>query len=134
VDEVVLEALKGRSMTLRRVSHRDASGLWTYRVTLSLPEGSLTTDVHDHGRALARFFQELADAWRGFADRKEFGHPEGQFSLSCVHDGHGTVTCDVRLGEGRHGSWSAKMTMEFDAGTQLERVASAVESFVAAGA
>jgi hypothetical protein len=132
MDEVILDGEQGRSLTFRRVSKRDFDSFWTYRVTLSLPEGSMATDVHDRGTRLATFFRELADAWRGFSGTKDFGECDSQFSLSCVYDGHGMVRCRVRLSDGFADGWHTEATVALGAGAHLERLAGAIEGFVEA--
>jgi hypothetical protein len=99
VERVDLNAGNGRRLILERVSGRDVDPVWSFRATLAVHEGTTTTIVYEHGRRLAAYFRELADAWQGFDGVKSFASLEGQLTIDASHDGLGIVWCDVRLRE-----------------------------------
>jgi hypothetical protein len=99
-------------------------------VTLSLPEGDVTTEVWEMGTGLGPYFRDLANSWQGFEGSKDYSSLEGQFGLSCRHDGRGTVTCSVTLRQPAPPEWSVKAVLDFGAGAHLERLADEVESFL----
>jgi hypothetical protein len=45
VDDVKLTGENGRTLTLKRVSHRDDESVWSYEATLAVPGGAMTTIV-----------------------------------------------------------------------------------------
>lgn len=132
VEEVVLEGQDGRRLTLRRSSSRDSEAVWSYGATLTIPEGSFSTDVYDDGDWLGPFVRDLAESWRGFEGVKEYTSLEGQMRLECRHDGLGAVECRVILRQPAPPEWSAEAVHRFGAGADLDRVAGEVEAFVAA--
>ena len=134
VEEVVLDAESGRSLTLRRTQNRDSEGHWSYHATLTLPEGQVTTEVNDYGDLLGPFTRDLANAWRGFDGTKEYESLEGHLVLSCTHDGVGMVECKVMMRQPWPGDWRVEAVLRFGAGAHLERLAGQVEAFVAGGA
>jgi uncharacterized protein DUF6228 len=133
VQEVQLDAEGGRSLTLQRTRAQDNESVWSYVAKLTIPEGELATEVYDHGDWLRPFFQDLADAWRGFEGTKEYGSLEGQLLLACQHDGRGTVECKVTLRQPWPPEWSVEAVLHFGAGAHLERLADQVGAFVAGG-
>jgi hypothetical protein len=127
----LLDGVNGRRLTISSASKADAEDIWSYHVALSLPEGKVETVVWDLGDGLARFLRELADGWAGFDGVKEFSSLEGQLSLSCRHDGRGTVECVVAVGQLEPPTWDLKADVDFGAGAHLERIAHDAEKFVA---
>lgn len=132
--EVVLNGQNGRELRLRRLAQRDVEQLWSYEATLSLPSGHATIEVVDHGDRLGSFLREVADAWQGFGDAKEYSSLEGQLRLSLTHDGRGTVACVVTLGQPSPPEWHIEGVLQLGAGSHLESIATDVESFVAGSA
>lgn len=128
--EATLTAENGRTLQLQRLTSRDDEAVWEFEATLSIPGGSVTTIVYDHGTSLASFFRELADAWRGFSDIKSFGSLEGQFTIDARHDGLGTVHCDVRLRQPWPPEWEVSASLDFGAGAHLDELAKEIERFV----
>jgi Family of unknown function (DUF6228) len=131
MDEVTLEGVNGRSLSLRLDSAPDADAVWRYVARLSLPEGTVTSEVWDIGPGLAAFFRDVASSWQGFDGVKEYGSLEGQLLLSCRHDGVGTVECTVTLCHQAPPKWLFQADLQFGAGAHLERLAGEIEEFVA---
>lgn len=104
--------------------------MWSYSATLTFAEGEASTEVHEHGGSLAPFLRELADAWRGFEDTRTYGSLEGQLTLSCRHDGLGSIVCNVTLGQPWPPEWHLDVVLVFGAGAHLDRIARDVEAFI----
>jgi hypothetical protein len=130
VEEITLDGMNGRSLTLRIDQGRDVDAIWRYVAVLSLPQGSVTSEVWDCGSGLAAFVRDIASGWRGFEGLKEYANLEGQLHLSCRHDGKGTVECKVALRQPEPPEWSFEAVLQFGAGAHLERLADEVEAFV----
>ncbi|MGO9558648.1 MAG: DUF6228 family protein [Acidimicrobiales bacterium] len=126
--ETTLIDIAGRKLTLGTDRQPDSDGVWAYRATLAVPEGTVTTDVWDIGNGLATFVREVADAWQGFEGTKEFSSLEGQLELSCQHDGVGTVVCIVRLRRPQPPEWRFEAVLQLGAGAQLDEFASEIEA------
>lgn len=118
-------------MSLERVADRDAESIWSYRATLAVPGGAVTTVVYEHGGWLAAYFRELADAWSGFKGTKSFASLEGQLTIDARHDGVGTVWCLIHLREPSPPAWDFNASLDFDAGAQLDHLAREIHAFVA---
>jgi hypothetical protein len=62
VNELVLDGVNGRGVTLSDARVPDADEIWSYRVSLQMPEGHIQAVVWDSGVDLARFLRDLAGA------------------------------------------------------------------------
>jgi hypothetical protein len=123
--EVTLTAENGRTLRLGNVV-RSGDGSIDYDATLTVPGGSVTTTVHEHGTWLPGFFRDLAGAWMGFDDPKSFGSLEGQLTIYARHDGLGTVFCEVTLRQPWPPEWSLSASLDFGAGAHLEVIAAEI--------
>lgn len=83
----------------------------------------------DGARGLVRFFEELAEAWRGWPDERIFESVEHDLLIVATHDGH--VRLDVRLQQTTHpDGWRVEVSLRLDAGEQLARAARDVRAVV----
>jgi Family of unknown function (DUF6228) len=130
VNEFVLDGVNGRRVTFSDARAPDADEIWSYRVSLQMPEGQVQAVVWDCGVDLARFLRELADAWRGFDGVKTFRSLEGQFALDCHHDGKGTAECMLTLGRPGPSGWTLTAAVDLGSGAHLDRIALDAEEFV----
>ena len=129
MEEVTLDSINGRSLTLRRDLALDSERIWRFVATLSSPKGAVTTKVLDLGPGLAAFVREVAVEWSGFVGLKEYATLEGQLLLSCRHDGKGAVYCSATLRQPEPPEWSLEAELQFGAGAHLEKLADDVEAF-----
>ncbi len=116
----------------RRVTLADLSGSaenLRYSATLTTETGECTVGVWEYNSSLAAFVRSLADDWAGFEGERTYDSIEGHISLVCRHDGQGTVSCRVTIGQVWPPEWSMTADMEFGAGVHLERIAGDVERF-----
>jgi hypothetical protein len=58
---------------------------------------------------------------------------ESELSMSCRHDGKGSVECVVSLVRPWRPSWTLTAEMDFGAGAHLERIAIDAEEFFGIG-
>jgi hypothetical protein len=130
VDAVIIDGENGRTLAISNPHPRDQDEIWAYDAKLETEAGAMQTRVWDSGESLARYFRELAEAWRGFDEAREFDALEGQLWLRSVHDGKGTVTCTVTLRRPEPPTWTAQADLLLGAGAHLDRIASDLESFV----
>lgn len=128
--EAVVDGQNGRRLVLseRSGSAEDTS----YLVTLTTEAGEASLVVYDYRPHLAAFVREVAESWTGFDGTKEYESLEGQLSLTCRHDGLGSVECRVTIGQVAPPEWSMTAVLSLGAGSHLQRVADSVEQFFAA--
>lgn len=130
MDRVELTAGNGRTLTLEHISDPDNESVWSYHATLAVPgAGTMTTVVHDHGRLLAGYIRELADAWSGFDGTKSFASLEGQLTIDARHDGLGTVLCLIHLRQPWLPEWDLSASFDLGASAHLDRLANEIEMF-----
>lgn len=128
VVEVTLTGENGRSLRLSKAVRGGDDRLESFEATLVvLGVGSATTTVNEYGSQLAPFFNELAEAWRGFDDVKTFASLEGQLTIAARHDGRGTVDCEVSLRQPWPPEWTFSAVLDFGAGAHLESLAADVQ-------
>ena len=101
-----------------------------FAATLTTESGECAVEVWEYNSGLAAFLRAVANDWAGFDGERTYATIEGHLELSCRHDGHGTVTCRVTLGQPWPPEWSMKAVLELGAGAHLERIASDVEMFL----
>jgi hypothetical protein len=77
---------------------------------------------------LARLFKEIARELRGWSGQKEWETVEGDFPLSCTHDGLGHIETIVAL-RPLYERWEARGSLVLEAGT-LDSVARDVRRFL----
>ena len=95
-----------------------------FRVTIRSVHLSAFTNVYifdPFDTNLVRFFEDLADNWRGFNGEKEWSSLEGEFSLNCTSDnfGHFALEATIRNFEDTR---YARKTIFIESG-QLEKIA-----------
>lgn len=78
---------------------------------------------------LAAFVRSLANDWVGFDGGRQYASTEGEFTLACRHDGHGTVSCQVTVGQPWPPEWSITAQIQFGPGARLERIADDLKHF-----
>jgi hypothetical protein len=113
-------------------STRSASGLWAMRARVRVPSLDASALVHLHSSqdaGLPEFFAALAADWKGWTGAREWQTLEGGLTLSCTHDGRGTISMGPELRELNLG-WVVRAIVPIDAG-QLEQVAADVAAFFA---
>jgi Family of unknown function (DUF6228) len=77
----------------------------------------LEKDETVHG--LNTFFESLARDWRGWKGERIWSSLEGEFHITALHNGLGTVELIVSVGHREPtsaGVWDATVTLFFDAG------------------
>lgn len=76
---------------------------------------------------LKKFFEELAENWKGFDGEKVWTSLEGEFTLTCTSDnlGHFAIESTIR---NNLDTWNVRNTIYVEAG-QLEEIASEVKKF-----
>lgn len=129
MNEIVLDSERGRYLTLRRKTWPDDESFESMVVTLGFPEGQVTTTVWDYRSALAPFFADLAESWRGFTGVKEYASIEGELALECTHDGLGSIRCDATLRHPAPPEWTFSAVLVWGVGAHLDRLASEVGRF-----
>ena len=102
--------------------------------TLECPDLTATLVFYELSMdLLARYFDQLAQDWRGWDGERAWESLEHDLSLIATHDGRGTVRLRVLLrtdtldarGEGW---WRAEASLSIDAGTYLTNVARAAKT------
>jgi hypothetical protein len=110
--------------------------LWALMVELRLDGLAARTHVwlgpEEVEPSLAELFDDLAANWRGWAGQKDWEGKEGGLTLSCSHDGVGTVSIVVHLSHLSGAGWSVRGMIAVDAG-QLDQIASDVRRLVTLG-
>ena len=128
VREAVIDC-EGGVLTLRSIDGGDtAEGFW-YKATLALPTAEATVKVFDFNDGLAGFARGLADAWAGFNGRREWCSLDGEFRITCTHNGLGAVECSVTLCEPSPPEWLLRASLTLGAGAHLDRVANDLLEF-----
>jgi hypothetical protein len=76
---------------------------------------------------LDQFLAGLADGWQGWPGARVWRALEGRLELDARHDGSGHVTLGVTLKSHRYRrrgeDWSARTSLIFEAGDQMQQVA-----------
>lgn len=85
--------------------------------------------VWEYKSGLAAFVRSLASDWAGFDGKRRYASTEAEFTLTCRHDGHGTVSCQVTIGQPWSPEWSMTAQIQFGAGAHLARIAADIEHF-----
>jgi hypothetical protein len=123
----VFDGSSGRRLTLEnRAGPADDV---MYEARLSTEAGECSAVVWEYNSGLAAFVRALADDWRGFEGERRYATIEGQLTLTCRHDGRGTVACRFELRQPWPPGWSMSADIDFGAGAHLERIATEVEQF-----
>ena len=103
-----------------------------YRVTLreNAFEASARVYAFDpNGNGLAIYFGGLSDEWMGWDGARTWSSLEGEFELSCEHDGIGNIATTATLQSNPTGyGWTGIIKFDVAAG-DLKRIASDVASF-----
>lgn len=76
---------------------------------------------------LVRFFENLAENWKGFEGEKEWSSLEGEFSLNCTSDSLGHFALEVTIRNNEDTRYASK-TIFIESG-QLEKVALEARNF-----
>jgi hypothetical protein len=72
---------------------------------------------------LDAFFAGLERDWRGWNGQRRWDAWEGGISLTCTHDGRGTISVAVVLENLSGSDWTVEAALVIDAGEELTRVA-----------
>jgi hypothetical protein len=114
-------------------STRHGGELWAMRARLRVPGLDASALVHlnsSQDAGAPEFFATLAADRRGWPGARTWQTLEGGLTVSCTHDGRGTVSMGTELRENNIG-WVVRAVVPIDAG-QLEQVAADVAAFFAA--
>ncbi len=76
---------------------------------------------------LVRFFEDLAENWKGFAVEKEWSSLEGEFILTCTSDNLGHFALEVTIRNNEDTRYARK-TIFIESG-QLEKIAQEARNF-----
>jgi hypothetical protein len=80
---------------------------------------------------LARFFESLADSWRGWPGTRSWQSLGfGALRLDATHDGARRVWLAATLTP-EHDEWSARIVVSVEAGEQLRRIAAEARALLA---
>ncbi len=79
--------------------------------------------------ALAAFFDEMAEAWRGWEGPREWYSLEGELTITAVHDGHVRMATHLTTGFGEH-EWTLKADVVIDPGEDLANAADEVRALI----
>lgn len=71
---------------------------------------------------LARYFDSLAESWRGWPGERVFESAEGDLCLSATHDGHVRVSILLRESDKPRG-WRVSAELHIEPGEQLSSIA-----------
>jgi hypothetical protein len=113
-------------------STRRDGELWAMRARVRVPGLDASALVHLHtsqDAGVPEFFAALAADWNGWSGAREWQTVEGGLTLSCTHDGRGTISMGTELREHNLG-WVVRAIVPIDAGA-LEQVAADVALFFA---
>ncbi len=118
------------------LSERDgllrSDGSEFYRVTLRENEFEVSFRVYAFDPAddgLSKFFRAIADKWRGWKGILEWSSLEGEFELSCQHDGVGHVQVIATIHSNNFGNgWTGQIRFDVAPGS-LEEIAEGVNRF-----
>lgn len=103
-----------------------------FTVAYTSPAVSALRRVHRDYGGLSSMFRKLAKLWRGWEGTSKWGTWEGDFEISCTHDGRGHVFCDFTLADDvspQNGEeWSVTGEIVLDVG-QLDAIASQLQKF-----
>lgn len=106
--------------------------LWGFRARLRVPNVEASALVHvsespPQDRPLPAFFAELAESWRGWAGTMDWRAHEEGLTLSCTHDGLGTISMATELRDSVR-AWVVRAVVPIEAG-QLGPLARDLEGF-----
>jgi Family of unknown function (DUF6228) len=113
-------------------STRRGGELWSMRARVRVPslEASALVHLSDHQEGeLPAYFASLAAQWNGWSGAREWRAAETGLTLSCTHDGRGTISMGTELRDLNLG-WVVRAIVPIDAGA-LEQVAADVAAFFA---
>jgi Family of unknown function (DUF6228) len=71
---------------------------------------------------LNEFFADLEREWRGWDGERRWETMEGGLSLTCTHDGRGTITVAVVLENLSGSDWTAEAALVVESGEELSRL------------
>jgi hypothetical protein len=132
VNEARITGTNGTVLILRHPS-TDSDGGWRYTADVEFVCGKAGVGIWDYGDPrLPKFFQDLADDWRGFDGVRSIVTIEGDLEISAEHDGLGTVHLKITIGQLWEPAWSLTISMDIGAGAHLASVAQDLERFFAA--
>ncbi len=129
-EAVEIVGANGRRLSLRLVRTKDFDHVWAFEARLILEAGQAFSTIYDMGDGLADFFADLSRSWRGWDGTKEYRSLEGQLGMTASHDGLGTVSCEVILGQPWPPEWDVRAVLDFGAGADLEDKHDAIAAFV----
>ena len=92
-----MDGSTGRSISLSDLSGTAEDFRYTAKITTEA--GECTVGVRKFKGGLAAFVRSLANDWAGFDGERQYAGTEGEFTHVCRHDGHGTVSCRVTIGQ-----------------------------------
>lgn len=101
-----------------------------FRVTIRSKHLFSFTDVYAFAPFdcdLVRFFEDLAENWKGFNGEKEWSSLEGEFSLTCTSDSLGHFVLNATISNNEDTRYARK-TIFIESG-QLEKIALEAKRF-----
>ena len=103
-------------------------------VSIEQPGIAVSTRVYldsDGGGGLVEFFRSLADDWRGWDGPRKWSTLEGDFQLTCVHNGIGRILVHAELGlDPWESGWKVTAVVVVDPGA-LQGIATALHHLLA---
>lgn len=108
---------------------------------LITPDVSAEVSFHEprgYAMGLGEFFDDLAENWKGWADKKSWESVEKDVALNAAHDGQGHVTLTVEFRQQfdpPDRDWLVRVPMMFDAGelSVLARTVRKIENLKSPG-
>ena len=92
--------------------------------------GKVKVWAYTDSMGLAKLFRSLSNDWRGWSGIKKWSSIEGEFSITCTHDGLGHIALLIRLSHdsGNSDPWSLNAELVVEV-AQLDSIASDAELF-----
>lgn len=101
-----------------------------FRVSIKSKHLSSHTNVYafdPYDSNLVKFFEDLAEHWKGFDGEKSWNSLEGELKLTCTSDNLGHFLLEVTI-RNNMDTWCAKKTIFIESG-QLKNIALEVKEF-----
>lgn len=122
-------SVEGRRLSIRMLEQPSGpdGDSWSYEATIETESARAAAIVHEWGRGLTQYWQEIASDWKGWNGDRKCGSLEGQLDIACSIDDLGQVSCTVSLGQPWPPTWRLDAEMTFGGGSQIGQFARDLE-------